>query len=119
LLGATNELLGDFFGVARRTIQNWIAAHADFADGCAGRSVVDASVVRARFERARVYSHKVFRTMLYRARSRRSPTRFPIRPTPTSARYAASPGQNGHFRSLWRPKIRSTALSLFKAPLDD
>ena len=36
LLGATNELLGDFFGVARRTIQNWIAAHADFADGCAG-----------------------------------------------------------------------------------
>jgi hypothetical protein len=28
LLGATNEVLGDFFGVTRRTIQNWIAAHA-------------------------------------------------------------------------------------------
>ena len=28
LLGATNELLGDFFGVARRTIQNGIAPPA-------------------------------------------------------------------------------------------
>ena len=25
LLGAINETLGDFFGVTRRTIQNWIA----------------------------------------------------------------------------------------------
>ena len=28
LLGATNEVLAGFFGVTRRTIQNWIAAHA-------------------------------------------------------------------------------------------
>jgi hypothetical protein len=32
LLGATNETLGDFFGVTRRTLQNWIATHPDFAD---------------------------------------------------------------------------------------
>ena len=32
LLGATNEVLGDFFGVTRRTIQNWIATHPDFAE---------------------------------------------------------------------------------------
>jgi hypothetical protein len=30
LLGATNEVLGDFFDVTRRTIQNWIATHPDF-----------------------------------------------------------------------------------------
>ena len=28
LLGATNPVLGDFFGVTSRTIDNWIAAHA-------------------------------------------------------------------------------------------
>jgi hypothetical protein len=28
LLGATNEARAGFFGVTRRTIQNWIAAHA-------------------------------------------------------------------------------------------
>ena len=27
LLGATNEVLAGFFGVTRRTIQNWIAVH--------------------------------------------------------------------------------------------
>ena len=30
LLGATNEVLAGFFGVTRRTIQNWIATHPDF-----------------------------------------------------------------------------------------
>jgi hypothetical protein len=45
LLGATNELLGDFFGVARRTIQNWIATRPDFAAAVYwGRAVADARV---------------------------------------------------------------------------
>src|SRR5450631_4070388 len=43
LLGATNEVLGDFFGVTRRTIQNWIATHPDFAKAVRrGRAVADA-----------------------------------------------------------------------------
>ena len=43
LLGATNEVLGDFVGVTRRTIRNWIATHLDFADAVrCGRAVVDA-----------------------------------------------------------------------------
>jgi hypothetical protein len=43
LLGATNEVLGDFFGVTRRTIQNWIATRPDFAKGVRrGRAVADA-----------------------------------------------------------------------------
>ena len=36
-------MLGDFFGVARRTIDNWIATHPDFADAVyKGRAVADA-----------------------------------------------------------------------------
>ncbi|HEV3490193.1 MAG TPA: hypothetical protein VG224_06260, partial [Reyranella sp.] len=35
LLGATNEVLGDFFGVTRRTIQNWIATHPTSPKRCA------------------------------------------------------------------------------------
>jgi len=31
LLGATNGLLGDFFSVAHRTIQNWLATRPGFA----------------------------------------------------------------------------------------
>jgi hypothetical protein len=43
LLGATNEVLSDFFGVTRRTIQNWIATHPGFADAVRrGRAVADA-----------------------------------------------------------------------------
>ena len=42
LLGATNEVLGDFFGVTRCTIQNWIATHPDFAKAVRrGRAVAD------------------------------------------------------------------------------
>ncbi len=67
LVGATNEVLADFFGVSRRTIQNWIATHPDFADAVRkGRVAADAKVVRAPFERATGFSGKVTRTTLYR-----------------------------------------------------
>ena len=67
LLGATNETLGEFFGVTRRTIQNWIAAHPAFADAVyKGRAVADGVIVRALFERAKGFSHQVTRTTLYR-----------------------------------------------------
>jgi hypothetical protein len=41
LLGATNEVLGDFFGVTRRTIQNWIATHPEVVDDMA--ALLDAA----------------------------------------------------------------------------
>ena len=64
LLGATNEVLGDFFGVTSRTVDHWIATHPDFADAVRrGRAV--AVVVRALFERAKGFSHQVSRTTLY------------------------------------------------------
>jgi hypothetical protein len=69
LLGATNEVLGDFFGVTSRTIDNWIATHPDFADAVRrGRAVADARVVRALFDRACGFSHQVSRTTLYRGK---------------------------------------------------
>ena len=71
LLGATNEVLGDFFGVTSRTIDNWIATHPDFADAVKrGRAVADAVVVRALFERAKGFSQEVTRTTLYKGEKR-------------------------------------------------
>ena len=50
LVGATDEVLADYFGVTHRTIQNWIATHPDFADAVRkGRIVADAKVARAPF----------------------------------------------------------------------
>jgi hypothetical protein len=69
LLGATNEVLAEFFDVAPRTVDNWIATHPDFADAVRrGRAVADGVVVRALFERAKGFSHKVTRTTLYRGK---------------------------------------------------
>jgi hypothetical protein len=69
LLGATNEVLGDFFGVTSRTVDNWIAAHPDFADAVRrGRAVADAVVGRALFDRAKGFGHQVARSTLYRGK---------------------------------------------------
>ncbi|HTG24018.1 MAG TPA: hypothetical protein VK681_28555 [Reyranella sp.] len=69
LLGAINEVLGDFFGVTGRTIGNWIATHPDFANAVyRGRAVADARVVRALFDRACGFSHQVSRTTLYQGK---------------------------------------------------
>jgi hypothetical protein len=66
LLGATNEVLGDFFGVTSRTVDNWTATHPDFADAVyRGRAVADARVVRTLFDHACGFSHQVSRTTLY------------------------------------------------------
>ena len=71
LLGATNEVLAGFFGVTRRTIQNWIATHPDFAEAVRrGRVVADGVVVRALFERACGFNHQVTRTTLYQGEQR-------------------------------------------------
>jgi hypothetical protein len=67
LLGATNEMLGNFLRVTRRTVDNWIATHPDFAEAVyRGRAVADGVIVRALFERAKGFSHEVTRTTLYR-----------------------------------------------------
>ena len=66
LLGATNEALGNFFGVSRRTIDNWIAEYPEFAAAVhEGRAAADARVVRALYERAVGYRCETARTVLH------------------------------------------------------
>jgi hypothetical protein len=46
LLGATNDVLAELFGVSPRTIDNWIAGHPEFAEAVQqGRDVADATAV--------------------------------------------------------------------------
>ena len=69
LLGATNEHLAEFFGVTRRTIDNWIAAHPHFANAVhAGRVVADMRVARCLYERAVGFEQKVERTVLHQGK---------------------------------------------------
>jgi hypothetical protein len=66
LLGATNEVLAEFFDVAPRTVDNWITTHPDFTDAVKrGPVVADAKVARALFQRACGFSHQVSRTTLH------------------------------------------------------
>ena len=66
LLGATNEDLAGFFDVTRRTIDNWIASHADFAAAVrSGRVVADMRVARCLYERAVGWQQTVERTVLH------------------------------------------------------
>ena len=45
-------MLGNFFGVTRRTIQNWIATHPDFADAVyRGRAVAEIRAKKIRTDR--------------------------------------------------------------------
>lgn len=65
LLGATNDELAAFFGVSPRTIDNWIARHADFGDAVRrGRVFADARVARGLYERAVGYDREVERAVI-------------------------------------------------------
>ncbi len=62
LLGATNAELAGFFHVAPRTVDNWLAERADFADAVQeGRVAADARVARSLFTRAVGHTQKVER----------------------------------------------------------
>lgn len=71
LLGATNAELADFFGVAPRTVDNWIASVPEFAAAVReGKIVADARVARGLYDRAVGYEHTVKRTLLHRGEER-------------------------------------------------
>lgn len=59
LLGATDEELGDFFGVSKQTINAWKSAHPKFLDSITrGKVLADANVAEKLYERACGYSHQ-------------------------------------------------------------
>ena len=71
LLGATNEDLGSFFDVTSRTIDNWIAAHPEFATAVReARAVADARVAGCLYQRAVGHEHKVERTVWHLGKER-------------------------------------------------
>lgn len=58
LMGATDEDLANFFGVAEQTLYNWRAKHPDFLDSIMrGKDIADAEVAEKLFHRAKGYSH--------------------------------------------------------------
>lgn len=57
-LGATNEDVADFFGVAVSCIHRWRDAHPEFEDALkSGKESADAKVEQSLFQRATGYSH--------------------------------------------------------------
>ena len=79
-LGATNDELAGFFGVAPRTLDNWLRMHPAFAGAVRdGRAFADAKVARSLFERALGYDYTTARVFLDRGRPVRVavPTHLP------------------------------------------
>ncbi len=69
--GATNKDLAGRFGVARSTIDLWIASHPEFAEAVQqGRDVADATAVESLFTRVTGYNHKAEKVFLYRGEPR-------------------------------------------------
>jgi hypothetical protein len=67
LLGTTNEDLAAIFGVAPRTIDNWIAEIPEFGESVRqGRDFADAAVVHKLFGRAMGYKLKAEKVFLHR-----------------------------------------------------
>ena len=80
LLGATNADLATFFEVTRRTVDNWIARHRDFAEAVrSGRVLADARVARCLYDRAVGWQHTAERTVMHRgeARTLKDVVRYP------------------------------------------
>ena len=69
--GATNPDLAGRFGVARSTIDLWIATHSEFAEAVQqGRDVADAIAVESLFTRVTGYNHQAEKVFLYRGKPR-------------------------------------------------
>lgn len=57
-LGATDEEIGDFFGVTEQTINNWKKEHPDFFESIkAGKIEADSNVADRLYQRAMGFEH--------------------------------------------------------------
>jgi len=119
LLGATNEVLANFFGVAPRTVDNWIATHPDIADAVyRGRAAADAVVVRALFERAKGFSHKVTRTTLYRGEERTVTNTVSYPPDTNACKYWLGNRQPEYWRARAEAPLEPEIVDDMAARLD-
>jgi hypothetical protein len=97
-------------GATRRTLDSWIAAHPDVA-GAVRRGRAVAKVVRACS-----FSHEVAQTTLYRDKEQTVTNTVSWSPDTQFRALCCFTGPKPHFRSLRRPKIRSTVLTVLSAP---
>lgn len=66
ILGATNRLLAEHFGVARSTIDQWLATIPEFTSAVwDGREHADLAVIRGLFTRATGYTRKAEKVVHY------------------------------------------------------
>ena len=69
--GATNPDLAGRFGVARSTVDLWIATHPEFAEAVQqGRDMADACAVESLFTRVTGYTHQAEKIFLHRGEPR-------------------------------------------------
>ena len=65
LLGATNDEIADFFGVATSTIHEWRSTHEAFSDAITrGKLEADANVASRLYERAMGYKHEAVKIFM-------------------------------------------------------
>jgi hypothetical protein len=66
MLGATNKLLAEFFGVNEDTIHTWKKQHVEFSEALSrGRLLPDAKVAQSLYKRAIGYEHKAVKIMQF------------------------------------------------------
>lgn len=101
-LGATNEQLADFFEVAERTIDQWLADQPEFSRTVKQAKLdLDTRVERSLFERATGYSHPDVHFSDYKGEVTATPTTKHYPPDPTSMIFWLKNRQPGR----WRDKV--------------
>jgi hypothetical protein len=65
LLGATDTVLADFFGISEATLNNWKQSHPEFLESMnRGKLIADAEVADKLYHRARGYSHEAVKIFM-------------------------------------------------------
>lgn len=102
LLGATNEKLADFFGVAVSTVDKWLAEIPEFSGAVReGREDADANVARSLYQRALGYSHPAVKIQQYQGDVIETPYTEHYPPDTEAAKWWLRNRQP----ELWREKI--------------
>lgn len=109
-MGAIDEEVADFFGVARRTIIRWRHTHADFAKAMlAGKDLADDRVERTLYQLALGYTKQVTKVFLPQgAKSARDAVKVtvdePVGPSPGACIFWLK----NRRREQWRDRFEHT-----------
>lgn len=110
LIGATDEQIADFFGIAVTTLHTWVERHPTFSEARkSGKADIDAQVEQSLFRRATGYSHPAVKIMQYEGNVIETPYIEHYPPDATSMIFWLKNRQP----QRWRDKTESTvSLSL-------